>query len=125
MTDAQRADIRVLISELAAFAQRRETDIHLLNPKVARRVRARISELELMLAEDEGGEMGARGFAQTIGESRALMEDEPGPPVDGRIPPEDSGPVRLRSSPPEPEAVAESGVRAALARRARAALDDD
>lgn len=124
MDDAQRAGLRVLITELSAFAHRRETDIHLLNPKVARRVRARISELELMLAEDEGGEMGARDFAQTIGESRALMEDDEGPPVDGRIPPEDSGPVRLRSSPPEAQ-VAETGPRAALARRATAALDDD
>ncbi len=122
MTGAERDAIRGLVKELSAWALRRETDVHLLNPKVARRVRARAAELELLLEEDDGEPMAPRALAITIAESRALMEDEAGPPVDGRIPPEDSGPVRLRA----PEGAEEdSGVHAALARRAKAALEED
>lgn len=121
MTGAERDVIRGLVRELSAFALRREREPHLLNPEVARRARARVAELELLLEEDDGEPMAPRELAETIAESRALMEDEPGPPVDGRIPPEDSGPVRLRA----PSNTEDSGVHAALARRAKAALDDD
>lgn len=96
MTDAQRVALRSLLSELSAFARRRETDPTLQNRNVARRVRAQVAELEWMLADDEGVELGARTFQQLLGESRALMEDDEGPLGDGRIPPEDSGPVRLQ-----------------------------